>query len=182
MTTDGCRLLRSTDGFTYLTALFMVMVMGVLSAAAGQGWQQRMQREREEELLFRGSQLQDALTRWHYPRGSAHVATPLADLRHLLRDPRTPATVRHLRRLYPDPMTGSDWELIRDPERGIVGVASTSRLQPFKVDNFPEALREFTNKQSYRDWRFVARPPVAVSTGAETAPQPIGTSPRSGPQ
>jgi type II secretory pathway pseudopilin PulG len=169
-------------GYTYLMALMMVMVMGILLAMAGQSWQQRMQREKEEELLFRGSQMQDALSRWHQPAGGLHVATPLIDLKHLLRDPRTAGKVRHLRRLYADPMTGREWELIRDPVRGIIGVKSASDLKPYKMDNFPAQLQGLINKTSYREWLFVAQTTVAEPGGQCVAPEPIGMGVRSGQQ
>jgi len=172
----------SEGGFTYLTALMIVMVMGIMLAKAGQSWQQLMQREREEGLLFRGSQMQDALTRWHRPAGGGHVATPLTDLKHLLQDPRTAGTVRHLRKLYADPMTGKEWELIRDAGRGIIGVNSSSELKPFKVDNFPEPLKGLTNKTFYRQWQFAVQAAVAPPAGQDLAPQPIGISPAGGQQ
>lgn len=175
--------MRSSEGgFTYLMALMIVMVMGIMLAKAGQSWQQLMQREKEEELLFRGSQIQDALTRWHRPAGGGHVATPLTDLKHLLQDPRTAATVRHLRKLYADPVTGKEWELIRDAGRGIIGVNSSSELKPFKTDNFPETLKGLTNKRSYREWQFIVQTAAAPPAGQDLAPQPIGTSPDSGQQ
>jgi type II secretory pathway pseudopilin PulG len=163
--------------------LMLVMIMGIMLAKTGQSWQQLMQREREEELLFRGSQIQDALTRWHRPVAAGqHIATTLDDLAYLLRDPRTPGTVRYLRRLYKDPMTGNEWEVIRDPVRGIIGVHSSSELKPFKVDNFPEELKGLTNKNSYREWLFVAQTPAAAPASQDLSPKPIGTSPRSGLQ
>jgi len=175
--------MRSSEGgFIYLMALMIVMVMGIMLAKTGQSWQQLMQREKEEELLFRGSQIQDALTRWHRPAGGGHVATPLTDLKHLLRDPRTAGTVRHLRKLYPDPMTGKEWELIRDTGRGIIGVSSSSELKPFKVDNFPEPLKEFTNKKTYHEWHFVVQAVAAPPVEQDLAPQPIGVSPATGQQ
>lgn len=151
--------LSNRQGFAYLMALLAVMVLGILLGAAGQSWSLTMQREREEELLFRGLQLRDALSRWHYPKAvGASVATPLGDLKDLLQDPRTPATVRHLRRLYRDPVTNADWELIREPGRGVVGVISRSRAATLKRDNFPPELQEFADATRYDQWRFVARP------------------------
>lgn len=171
---NGSGRMANRSGVTCLMALAMVMIMGIMLAKTGQGWQQLMQREKEQELLFRGGQLQRALNRWHYPAGGQHVATPLTELRDLLRDPRVPGTVRHLRKLYHDPMTNGEWELIRDPVRGIIGVHSSSLLQPFKVDGFPEQLKQLTNKRSYREWRFVAQ---ATPAPAGEAPRPVEASP-----
>lgn len=142
-------------GFTYLLALMMVMVMGIMLGAAGQSWKTVMHREREEELLFRGTQIRNAIARWYAPRGTEQAATPLRDLRDLLSDPRSATPVRYLRRLYPDPVTGKEWTVISDPNQGIIGVASTSPLAPLKVDNFPDDLKDCAGKQRYSDWKFV---------------------------
>lgn len=167
----------SRRGVACLTTLALVMIMGIMLAKTGQSWQQLMQREKEQELLFRGSQIQTALNRWHYPAGAQHVATPLSELNYLLRDPRVPGTVRHLRRLYGDPMTNSPWELIRDPVRGIIGIRSSSLQRPFKLDGFPENLKQLTNKKSYREWEFIARatyvPAVDVPRPVERSPHPV---------
>ena len=112
-----------------------------------------MQREREEELLFRGAQIKDAITRW-YNVPAGQQPTPLRDLKDLLRDPRSTTTKRYLRRLYTDPMTGKGWNIIQDPNRGIRGVISTSTLAPFKVDNFSDDLKELAGKKKYNEWRF----------------------------
>ena len=148
---------HNQQGFTYLIALLAVMLIGIMLGAAGTSWKNVMQREREEELLFRGMQIQDAISRWHQPRGTVqqHVATPLNDLKELLRDPRTPATVRYLRKLYRDPMTNQDWVLIREAARGIVGVASSSTERVIKKDNFPDQLQDLANKERYDQWQFV---------------------------
>ena len=179
MRSAGVRLLYCRAGVTYLLALMMVMVLGIMLAKVGQSWQQLMQREKEEELLFRGSQMQDALTRWYRPQAGQQVATPLTDLKQLLRDPRTAATVRYLRREYRDPITGKEWVLIRDPTGGIIGVSSSSDQKPIKQDYFPDNLKEFTNKKSYREWQFLARTTVTAPTGQDLAPTPIGAVPLS---
>lgn len=154
------RFAADTAGFSYLFILLTVMLMGVMQGLIGISWRQVMQREREEELLFRGMQIQDAISRWHQPALGAqqHVATPLNDLNDLLRDPRTPAKVRYLRKLYRDPITQQDWTLIREAGRGIIGVASTSSEATIKRDNFPDQLQDFIGAQRYDQWKFVYHP------------------------
>ena len=156
-------------GFTYLMAMMMVMVMGIMLSAVGQSWKTVMQREREEELIFRGRQYKDAITRWYTPRPGTgqHVATPLRELKDLQQDPRTLTTVRYLRRLYTDPMTGKDWNVISDPNKGITGIASTSEAKPLKTGGFPDDLLELSGKERYSDWLF-----VYVPSGTR---QPLGT-------
>ncbi|HEY3308718.1 MAG TPA: type II secretion system protein [Desulfuromonadaceae bacterium] len=170
-------------GFTYLTALMLVMVMGIMLGAIGQSWKSIMQREREEELIFRGRQYKAALERWHNPntvRGD-HVRTKLNDLKDLLQDPRTLTTVRYLRRLYTDPLTGKEWHTISDPTWGIIGVASTSEKQPLKIGDFPDDLKDLSGKQRYNEWLFQFTPqgqPGRPGGAAATGTQGGATNPR----
>jgi type II secretory pathway pseudopilin PulG len=156
------------SGFTYLSVLYLIVIMGIMAGAAGQSWHTLMKREREEELLFRGRQIKEAITRWNNPRAGEHVVTPLNDLKDLLRDPRTPHTVRYLRKMYIDPVTNSEWTIIRDPSRGIVGVASSSGEIPLKSAGFPDDLAEFAGGSRYSDWKFVCSSPGNASRGGDT--------------
>jgi len=173
------------NGFTFLTAVIMVIIMGVSLGAAEMSWRIIMKREREEELIFRGRQIRDAINRWYAPRGAEHVSTPLRDLKDLLKDPRTPQTVRHLRRLYADPITNGEWSVINDPTKGIQGVVSTSQEKPLKSDGFPDDLQDFTGKSSYSDWRFIYSPakqtqgalPKTPALPPETKPNPFQLPP-----
>lgn len=144
----------NSKGFTYLTALMLVMVMGIMLGVIGQSWRAITQREREEELLFRGTQIRDAIVRWYTPHPGRPLPRPLRDLKDLLQDPYSLTTVRYLRRLYKDPITGKEWAVISDPNKGISGVASTSQDKPLKVGGFPDDLKDFTDKQKYCDWQF----------------------------
>jgi type II secretory pathway pseudopilin PulG len=148
-------LLKNPAGFTYIAVLVLVMIMGIMLGVTGQVWKMVADREREAELLFRGSQYRDAITRWYTPLPGQHVATPLRDLKDLLKDPRTGGTVRYLRRLYLDPMTDKEWLVVRDASQGIVGVSSSSEAQPIKQGNFPEEFKTFEGKSKYSDWQFV---------------------------
>ncbi|HLO26537.1 MAG TPA: type II secretion system protein [Geobacteraceae bacterium] len=147
--------LKSCAGFTFVGALVIVILIGIMMGAIGQSWQMTLQREREEELLFRGSQIRDAIGRWRKPPPGMTVSTPLQDLKDLLEDPRSAQKVHYLRRLYKDPITNKDFAVIRDPVQGITGVASTSTDPPLKRANFPVELKEFGNKDKYSDWQFV---------------------------
>jgi type II secretory pathway pseudopilin PulG len=158
----------NSKGQTYLAVLMMVIVMGIMLCAVGQSWHTIMKREREEELLFRGRQIRDAINRWYNPKFKEHTATPLRDLKDLLLDPRTPETMRYLRRLFKDPVTNDgEWVIITDPSKGIQGVASASQEMPLKISGFPDDLKDFSGKTHYSDWRFVYTP-TTPSQGAVT--------------
>lgn len=133
--------LAGNGGVTFLMAVFMVMIIGILSASTGKSWSLVMKREREKELLFRGSQIKEAIENWYDPKYSVggarkHRPIPLTDLKFLVEDQLTagltkiyylphgyaaklddkdarcaPDCATH--KIYQDPMTGKPWTLIR---------------------------------------------------------------------
>jgi type II secretory pathway pseudopilin PulG len=131
MPTGNPRLQR---GFTYLGLLFVISLLGASLAAAGVTWQHRVQRELELESMFRGQQIADAIGAWRAASSSAAEASEVTappsgppDLASLLEDRRTGKLSRHLRRVYPDPLTGlPDWTLLRDPDGSLIGLRSRS--------------------------------------------------------
>lgn len=148
---------RRAGGFTYLFVLFLVALLGVGLAAAGEAWQSQRLRAAEAELLWTGDQYRRAINAYYRNAagcGAERNRYP-RELASLVKDPRCPATVRHLRKLYPDPVTDGEWELVRAPDGGIAGVRSPSTQRPFKVADFRVQDRDFENKKSYREWVFV---------------------------
>ena len=144
-------------GAILLLLLVMVVIVGLASGLAGQSWRTTVQRAREAELLWRGQQYQKALSSYYSVRqGQQSFPAKLDDL---LRDPRFPHVVRHLRKLYDDPMTGGAWELIKDSAGHIIGVRSSSELEPFRKDGFPESLDKLKGKEAYNQWEFVFEQP-----------------------
>ncbi len=161
MKSAASKIMLNCKGHTYLAALAMVIVMGILLCTASQSWHTIIQREREEELIFRGRQIRNAIAKWYATRAGEHAATPLRDLKDLLQDPRTPQTRRYLRRLYTDPVTNCEWIIIEEPVSGIQGVVSASQDKPFKTDGFPDDLKAFTGKKHYGEWKFIYVPTVS---------------------
>lgn len=156
-------------GFTYLGALFLVALTGMALAAAGQFWSTANQRARERELLWVGNQYAQALR--SYYRASPGVAQYPQALEDLLEDRRFPSAHRHLRRLYPDPITGSaDWRLIRSFDGRIAGIHSRSQQGPLKQARFPAQWVEFERMGSYADWHFVAEKAFMRAVPGRTAP------------
>jgi type II secretory pathway pseudopilin PulG len=177
--------LRSQNGFTYIGALFLVVVMGILLSAAGQSWQTIMKGEMEAELLFRGAQYRSAIERWSKGNPPAIPANrPLSDLKDLLQDPRSLQKARYLRKLYTDPVTGKDFVPVKDQALGIIGVVSASDEKPLKKDWFSPEFVDLVGKEKYSEWKFVYdRTKATVSTAPGTASQTTtatgttGTSP-----
>ena len=158
---------------TLFTVLFAVMVIGLMLGLAGQTWSQVMQREREEELLFRGEQYRRAIESY-YATGHGGQGSYPRSLEDLLKDPRSVETKRHLRKLYLDPFTNEEFALIgaggsvegetvsaQSIDR-IKGVRSTSTLAPFRQEGFPEEYTTFKGAGSYDKWEFVYTPKDAL--------------------
>jgi type II secretory pathway pseudopilin PulG len=143
------------QGFAYLTVLFIVAIMSGGLAVVGQVWHTAALREREAELLQVGHEYRKAIERF-YLAGPRQYPRSLAEL---VKDPRQPATVRHLRRLYPDPITGGkDWGVVQAPDGGIAGVYSLSAERPLKSGGFAVRDAAFEGKGKYSEWQFVFAP------------------------
>jgi type II secretory pathway pseudopilin PulG len=150
------RLQKSQHGAVLLTVLVAIAILGLSAGIAGSSWRSVMQRAREQELLFRGDQYRRAIVSYHAVRGGYPRR-----LEDLLKDPRALHVLRHLRRLYLDPMTGRAFETIRDKDGRIRGVYSVSSLRPFRKEGFAEPYKAFGKAVTYRDWRFEFAPGAA---------------------
>ena len=53
--------LANQNGFTYILALTIVMIMGIMLGMVGQSWKTLKQRELEEEMIFRGDQVAEVI-------------------------------------------------------------------------------------------------------------------------
>jgi type II secretory pathway pseudopilin PulG len=140
-------------GFTYLALLAAIIIIGVSMGAAGKYWQNVVQREKEEELLYRGDQYRLAIERYYFAvPGRQQYPTSLDQL---LKDERTPLGRRHLRRKYRDPVTGEDFVEVRDQLKRIIGVYSPSGKTPLKQASFSVPDQDFIGKQKYSEWKFL---------------------------
>lgn len=145
-------------GFTYLVLMITVAIMGVALAALGGAWHAQARREKERQLLFAGNQIRAAIIAYyeHAPAQGPRFPAALDDL---LKDPRVPGTQRYLRRIYPDPVSGSaDWGLVRGAAGELVGVHSKSQQEPLKQGGFRRANRSFEGMAKYSDWVFMFVP------------------------
>lgn len=167
-------LTRSEKGFTYIAALVLVVIMGIMMGAVGQSVKVIMKREREKELIFRGLQYRDAIERWNKKNpGKQLSALNTENLYKMLVEggdslKREP----FLRKPYLDPITRSDFKLVIDPNtKEIQGVVSTSGDEPFKQANFPEVIKSFEGKKKYSEWAFIyKKTPAGAPSAAGTAP------------
>lgn len=144
-------------GFTLLAVLTLTALMAISLSVVGPSWSQARQRERERELVHIGLEYAQALARYRAASPGSERRNP-DTLDDLLLDRRFPRVVRHLRRLYPDPLDpGRPWEPVRDPQGGIVGVRSTSTARPL-AEHVPHGVQPFSAPaQQYREWVFSVR-------------------------
>ena len=160
---------KRCTGAMLLLVMFIVAVVGILLAVAGPVWHTEMQRDKEADLLWIGDQYARAIGQY-YAALPAHQYPQ--QLRDLLLDRRQANTVRYLRRLYRDPLTGStEWGTVKDGSGGITGVYSLGKGVPLKQGDFEKDESAFAGAMSYADWTFVARPsaPSRASLGGATA-------------
>ena len=161
---------RFQTGFTYIGVLVLVAIMGIIAAATADLWRTERKREIETELLFVGNQYRQAISQY-YNQNTARGRSFPATLQDLLQDPRTPATKRYLRKLFLDPVTGSEeWGLVKGPAGEIMGVFSLSEEMPLKKANFRRVDAKFEDKQKYSEWVFIYTPSQSSSPVATTPP------------
>jgi type II secretory pathway pseudopilin PulG len=94
--------MKKTDGYTILLLMFAVFVMSIGLMIAVPVWQTQIQREKEEELIFRGKQYVEAIRLFQSKKPGAFPK----DLEELVEE-------KCLRKLFEDPMSqDGQWNLI----------------------------------------------------------------------
>jgi type II secretory pathway pseudopilin PulG len=161
---------KFSRGVVLLALLLTLGIGSALAMRAIDSWSAARQREDETELLFIGSQFQDAL-RSYYLKSPGTARRLPATLNQLLLDDRFPNPVRHLRRIYVDPMTGSpEWGLVVESNQ-IRGVYSLSTRTPKRRTNFLPRFAALESKATYAEWVFVPElPRFATQPGGAAVP------------
>ncbi len=159
-------------GALLLGLLIALAIAGIGLLVALDVWAVTRQRQQEQELLFVGEQYRTAIQRYYYaaPKGTPRLLP--ATLKDLQEDDRFSVPVRHLRRLYPDPLTGApQWGAVLQGSR-IAGVYSLGKGVPLKQAGFTKSAENFAGKSSYREWAFVFLPPAPLPVGRAVRPAP----------
>jgi type II secretory pathway pseudopilin PulG len=162
-------------GFTYLGALVLVVVTGIALSSASQYRSTLMTREKEKELLFRGDQIRRAIDAYYQNTPKGRQPSYPSRFEDLLKDQRSLALRRYLRRLYTDPMSGGKWGILSDEKGGLKGVFSLSEKIPLKSGMFPPGYESFENAETYADWKFVSNPATPKTPNVPPSPQPAGS-------
>jgi type II secretory pathway pseudopilin PulG len=162
----------SCAGFTYVGLIILMAIIGLVGAATLKVHTLLQRAAAERELLEIGAEYQEAFRSYAAatPQGQLNLPKSLDDL---LLDSRAPIIVRHLRKVYVDPVTGSkEWGEIKS-NGFLVAIHSQSKRRPLKQKNFDMRFRGFDNRERISDWRFG----TVVQTPAGQNPSTTGTLP-----
>ena len=180
---------KASAGYAMAALLVGLSVMAVIMSVAMPTWSHMIRRDKEEELVFRGSQYARAINQ--YQRRFANASPASLDvlieqrlLRKKFRDPLSPNKDGEFQLLYLQnkPTTGGDAQASRgrgpgstsggsvgpSPSRGgpIIGVASK---------NTGQSIRLYKGKNRYNEWEFIgmelSSQPAPVAGGSRGAPQ-----------
>lgn len=174
--------LRRVGGFTYLSLLILLAIIGLVTATALKLGSVVQRSRAEMELLDIGAAFSDALKSYADATPAGMPPQP-PSLKELLKDPRFPGTRRHLRKMFVDPMTGkAEWGILYLGDKvGVLAVYSLSDAKPVKVGNFPSRYTGFEGKAHISDWKFSMALAGTVPTEM-TGPSPRLTTPVAGQQ
>lgn len=195
---------RREAGFSLVGALAGIAIMFTLMAMAMPAWKYVMQDTREEELIFRGTQIVEAIERYQKDKRSLPISFEVL------------VKGKYLRKAYADPMTpDGKWRLIRPGEAvvpgrpgagvrplpgGMAGGAGAPAMRPggfgsggeiggpfigVASTSKEESLRLFNGRSKYDEWifavgmpRFIGKPPVNLpGTGGSPPPTRPGAGP-----
>ncbi len=149
------------NGVTYLFMMIFVVVISISLLGITQQWSVILKRDREAELIFRGTRIKDAIERYvadyEVQKATRPNRWPLSLKQLTQKSPK-----RYLQTVYTDPITGKNFDVIKVGQE-VHGVRSTSTDIPYdKV--------HFKNAKTYRAIRF-------ESTGGGTNCQPNAINP-----
>ena len=117
-------------GYTLAVVAVFTTVLLVTLSGAVLNWQKAVQREREEELIFRGKQFMRAIELWQRKFPGTYPTTIDALL--------STSNTRFLRKKWKDPITNSDdWRLIKmNPDGSISGLTIIPGASPLGPSAF----------------------------------------------
>jgi len=174
---------RRQRGYALVALLVAVSIMLIAMAVGAPAWKYVTRDAKEEELIFRGGQIADAIGRFQRKNANALPAS----IDQLVQG-------RDLRKAYKDPMTkDGEWRLLRQGEAVLPGAAAPGRARgspaPFgsptpapspspslgsggslSVGPFvgvasrstEKGIRLFNGREHYNEWLFVVNGPRVV--------------------
>ena len=158
-------------GFSYVVLMFALVVIGLGMTIAARQWKVMVQRELEADLLSKGIEIQNALALYSATMKAGRVMPGEVYPQSLAELTRLPKPF--LRKVYSEPVGHGEWELVRAPTGGIMGVRSKSKGKPIRQHDFPPAVRHFDGRTSYYDWVFQHPSPSMMSPAGMIGGNPI---------
>jgi type II secretory pathway pseudopilin PulG len=183
-------------GYALVALMATVAVMLIALAAAAPSWRYLVKNDKEEELLFRGGEIADAVQRYQRRNGNALPGS----LEVLVKG-------KFLRRAYKDPMTkDGKWRLIRpgdaigplgnnplDPAASRSGTTTTTTtttttrpsafnqpttaiggFQGVASTSTDKSLRIFNGRTKYNEWVFLPGQQRVIGRPQQTPGRPGG--------
>lgn len=153
---------RRAHGVVLMGLVVLLALAGLAMLRFGESAATARQRERETQLLWVGQQYMQALESYYRATPGPLKHLPVT-MEELVRDTRFPNPVRHLRRLYPDPLQPEvPWGVVKRGNQ-IIGVYSQSDAAPLRRTGFTPGLESFEGAAQYSAWRFLFIPRAAPS-------------------
>lgn len=144
-------------GLAYLAVLFLVVALAVSMLIVSQNEETLVIREKERDWLFVGQQYQKAIAQYYEQSPNGIKELP-KDMDDLVLDKRYLSVTRYLRRAYKDPLTGLDWQEVRNEEGRLVGVRSTSTQAIFLRNALNLMTSDVQTIQLHQDLKFEFKP------------------------
>ena len=151
--------LRNQGGFTFVWVLMALAVFSVGLAVVGPSWSDEARRGKERDLLKIGALYAKAIADYRFASPGSVKSYP-PKLESLLFDDRMVSTVRHLRKLYVDPLDPSrPWGVVLGPDGTVRGVYSRGESTPINGEPIDLGFLMLPAALRYSDWKFVPKLP-----------------------
>ena len=134
-------------GFILAMLLALITAAGILLTKAMPSVVAEVQRDQEEELIFRGEAIRTAMRR--YKAKTGNYPTSLEELMKV--------KPRILRKLYKDPMTAEgEWEIVTAVQPGASGNATGLPIAAIHSRSSKDSFKIYQGKTLYSEWVFAA--------------------------
>ena len=164
------------NGFTMLAVLAAMFLSALATNAVMQEVSQQDTRAREAQLMLIGLLYRQAIKDYYEMSPGAEKQWPKS-LKDLTYDTRFVDVRRHLREVYPDPISRSeDWGLITietGGRNGICGIYSKSTDQPLNTAAASLYGIEMPSITQYAERRFEYIPPIVTPPAPPAPATPI---------
>ncbi|WP_005033124.1 type II secretion system protein [Holophaga foetida] len=135
---------KGQRGYILAMVLGAMTVMGILMTKAMPSVITEIQRENEEELVFRGEAIARAIKAYRKSTGSYPTS-----LEAMLK-----VKPRIIRKLYKDPMTNGDWDVVTAVQAGASGDKTSLPIAAVRSRCTKDSFRSYNGKTMYSDWIF----------------------------